>query len=618
MSRKTTRSVLSLDEINLLRNSEEPKNEQLYGNLYNVLNSLNSHKALALDEMDSLNDVGKAALTYNKESLIDSVKKEWYTEAVSDIDPKQKIRCGLCNTPNKYLFFIRNRINNNRLNVGSLCMTKFPGIEGYTEYKQQLNHIQKNQKVILRRTEFHAAFPDVQNIIESSSKYFNSLPILLPKDLYYPLKEVVSRIEIIYNQYVIHGKKPFETTFGSLKLFQLAIDQYNKLKQQANKFVQENISDPFVCKRAEIDWLISNNKEYLINEISSNNGRYTKLTISNIYSYEFIRNNFEIFTSKNTATQLKISMPADKFETNIYVSFNKIGYNPSVAFKIRFEDFMLKIGGQSLFDEQFIYSGKEILSISSVVNSRANLESVLAYIANIMNRLNYIFLFDDRTNYLYLFRKADCAISRIEPNTFLRSYSKYILDSDETIKKYLLYMVSNIKKTSWTSKEQQGINGLYDKISKLYKEQYESSNLYETKNSNAQTNYLEIPVYHNKRVSTNKSKIDFFKPEYVKIHKSKLNMKPNKYRFIDYAIVNVCDNMLPWFENGDLLLIQSKAKLRDDDIALIAADGICHIGKYRGMPILKAIILNLNMPDEISIDTNDIAYSGKIIGHIKI
>ena len=35
------KTVLTLDEINLLKNSEEPKNTQLYGNLYeNIVNDV--------------------------------------------------------------------------------------------------------------------------------------------------------------------------------------------------------------------------------------------------------------------------------------------------------------------------------------------------------------------------------------------------------------------------------------------------------------------------------------------------------------------------------------------------------------------------------------------------
>ena len=201
MSRRTTKSILSRDEISLLLYSEETKNTKIYGNLYEVLVQIKDLKAISLDELNkyNLNDVGRAALSYNKNTLMDNVKGEWYVEADSAEDVNKKVRCGLCNTPNKYLFYIRNRINNARLNVGSFCMTKFPGIEGYTEYKYHLEQKIKNQKIAFRRTEFHNKIPNVNSILDSASFYFDNLPILLSADIYFPLKETVKNLRLIYS-----------------------------------------------------------------------------------------------------------------------------------------------------------------------------------------------------------------------------------------------------------------------------------------------------------------------------------------------------------------------------------------------------------------------------------
>ena len=71
------KAILTLDEINLLRHSEEPKNTHLYGNLYEILEKLENSKAVTMGMMPDLNEAGVAALTYNKKSLIETVIKEW-------------------------------------------------------------------------------------------------------------------------------------------------------------------------------------------------------------------------------------------------------------------------------------------------------------------------------------------------------------------------------------------------------------------------------------------------------------------------------------------------------------------------------------------------------------
>ena len=42
------KAILTLDEINLLRHSEEPKNTHLYGNLYEILEKLENSKAVTM------------------------------------------------------------------------------------------------------------------------------------------------------------------------------------------------------------------------------------------------------------------------------------------------------------------------------------------------------------------------------------------------------------------------------------------------------------------------------------------------------------------------------------------------------------------------------------------
>lgn len=54
MSRKMTKSILSRDEITLFKHSEELKNTDLYGNLYDILFKINKIKAISIDELIDL------------------------------------------------------------------------------------------------------------------------------------------------------------------------------------------------------------------------------------------------------------------------------------------------------------------------------------------------------------------------------------------------------------------------------------------------------------------------------------------------------------------------------------------------------------------------------------
>lgn len=463
-----SKTILTLVEINLLINSEEPKNEFLYGNLYSVLSGTKTKKAISFAELPNLENKAKQSLTLNKTSLMSSTVKEWSATTTIIENQKRELKCELCNTKIKYLFYIHNRKNNKELRVGSECIKKFPDMEGYTEQCKQLKAIHKEHKVVARRNQFYNEFPNAEDIIFEAQKYFSELPILLPIKLYKDLNSVIERLNSIYIKYVNEGKKPFKSECDSFTLFQLAINQYNKYKEQADSFVNKNINNPLICKRREINWLLKNNKKLLLERIAENNGFYTVNTLKFICSYEFIQDNIRLFVSKNQSINFQFKKMNDN---GFIISFNKFGYQPPLVFHLKFNDFMMEIGAQCLVNREYWYDNKKLILLARIINSENNLNSVLGYIQNIMWKLNYCFLMDDSTKTLILYRIADKSVSYVNSYSFLVAFSKEIINSDVYITKYLLRFINKIKPSKWITKKQQETLNLFDKIGALYKEQ---------------------------------------------------------------------------------------------------------------------------------------------------
>lgn len=466
MSRKMTKSILSRDEITLFKHSEELKNTELYGNLYDILSNFDGHKAVSIEDLSNLNTKAIAALTYNKKILTANVIKEWFAERTSEEDPTKKVKCGLCNTPNKYLYYIRNKNNNNVLNVGSRCITKFPGITGYTEQKQQLAQIHKGHKIIARRNEFYDVFPNVEQDILDADTFFHNLPILLPYSLYINLKNEIANMRHIFNTYINEGKTPFKSEKSAIELFQISLEQYASLKSKANIFVDTNINNPLICRQRELNWIIKNNKTKLFIQISKNNGIYTLETLKQIYMLDFIRDHFSDITKKNQFEYFKYE---NLNENGILFSFKKFGYQNSIQFSIGLGKFMFNIGANCIIESGFQYADKEILNCATIIDSRSNLSSVINFIDDIVFKLNCAFLVDDTTQSLILYRRGDHAIRKFNTNSFLHSYSQYILNEDAIIKQYLKLLIGD-KNTKWIDVETQEKQGIHEKIRKLYKE----------------------------------------------------------------------------------------------------------------------------------------------------
>lgn len=464
MSRNVTKSILSRDEISLLIHSEEPKKQNLYGNLYNVLKSVKHLKAITIGQLDCLNldNRAKAALSYNKKSLMDIVNSEWYVEAESAEDEDKKARCGLCNTPNKYLFFIRNRINNEKLNVGSSCMKKFQNIEGYSDYKNHLNKKIKNRKIIERRNIFYQHCPNAQDILDSSEFYFDHTPIAIPYDLFYNLKNVIKELYLTYRDYVIYSKgydsNPFER-FNNLT------DQFYKLKEESDAFILRYKNHPYICKRNEIDWLMKNHKKAILDQILSNDGIYDQDTAGKILLPSFIHTHLSKFINKNEAKDITITKINSNDNRMTFVTFYK-GF--PISYLINTKLFMKKIGGRCIVNKSYTYSKKDILSVSYIVNSISNIQNTINAISDDLNKFGYIFLIAEDTEKIYLYKKQDKSIKEFSFEYFIESFGQKVINNNIDIYKFISSMIAK-QSVSYKEQERMGLDG---KINKLYYQQY--------------------------------------------------------------------------------------------------------------------------------------------------
>lgn len=571
MSRKTTKSDLSRADISLLIYSEETKNAQLYGNLYDVLLQIGDLKAITLEELKNrnLNHDGVSALTYNRHTLIDNATKEW--RATTDIidNPKRVAICQLCNAPKlRYECHIRNIKNNTELLVGSECVNNFK-IDGYLDQQKQLKQIHKGQKIVQRKNEFYSHFPDYEDFISDAEKYFSSLPILLPYELYTKLQSTIDRMRLIATKYVNEGKKPYDSQYDSFGLFQLAINNYTNLKMDADSHVSKNIDKLLVCKRPEIDWLISENKYILLQQISENGGLYTLSTLKNIYSIDFIKRHLELILSRNNSDLVKFQRLN---ENSITFSFNKLGYQFPILFNINLKDFMQYIGAACIIENHFTYGSKEILSISTIINSKGNLISIIEYIDNMMKLLNCVFLIDDTSDSIYLFRKGDRAVRQFSTYAFMKNYSRYISSSDEDIKMFLISVIKGNKNIKWISTEMQSKQGIDDKIGILYKA-YRDSHEYNTRPTGRVIELMTYSVYNN--TVTGMTKIDFNSSEYITLQRNRLKISDSQLRSVEYGLRVNDESLSPLYHKGDLLFIQSVQRFKNEAVLFFASsDGI--------------------------------------------
>ena len=109
----SNKTIISKEEMILIRNSEAPKNTELCGNLYDIVFELDKLTLIDLKKNKLLDIKARSLLTTNKKMLIDNMIKEWYSFEFAQFTEKE-MRCQLCNRKNIWVYYIRNRINGNK------------------------------------------------------------------------------------------------------------------------------------------------------------------------------------------------------------------------------------------------------------------------------------------------------------------------------------------------------------------------------------------------------------------------------------------------------------------------------------------------------------------------
>jgi hypothetical protein len=126
----------------------------------------------------------------------------WSRQPVKDLGPNREewIACALCNTANRYVFYIENIVSGKCLNVGSECVKDF-GInvshEGMT--LTQLLKMASRTRLIL---ELDKQFPKIEQTVRTWNSVLSNQPIIVPLVLEKPYVELGKLCSTVFESYV--------------------------------------------------------------------------------------------------------------------------------------------------------------------------------------------------------------------------------------------------------------------------------------------------------------------------------------------------------------------------------------------------------------------------------
>ena len=438
-------TTITLDELNLFRCSEELKNTKIYSNLYDVLCRIEAKRVTPIEEIYGLSDMAISILINKKQEIKERLVNEWEASGYG-YDPNQKAKCDFCHRKNnKYFFHIRNVIINTVLTVGSTCIGKFLKVKRYDEQKSLMEQDRNQRSFMINNAELLGYSQTIHQYFDAE-KYFLSLPILPPYNIYFGLRDNIVNMKSICLNYK-----------GTSAEFDAEWEKFQNLKFQADTFIKDNINNPLICKKEEIDWIIANDKIKLLEEISKNNGVYSTNTLGLIYSEEFTKNNIRKIVQRNKSHSIKFG---ECNPVSIVVLFDMNGYYNRISFQIPLKTLMKTIGCNCIMNDDYEYDTVDILPISTIMNTQINIEAIIQYLANILIDINYVFLYDNTRDKIVVYRENDGAVKYINAYNFLQAYSKIILQSNEKVKMNMQRIINSIKSNQWISVEKQKEQGM--------------------------------------------------------------------------------------------------------------------------------------------------------------
>ena len=451
--------ILTLDELVLFRCSEELKNTRKYSNLYDSLCGIEAKKVIPIEDIYGLSDIAMSILINEKQKIKNQVIKEWEANGYG-YDPNQKASCNFCKRRNnKYFFHIKNNINDTVLTVGSTCIGKFLGVKGFDEQKSLIEQDRHQRSFIMQNGKLYGYSNKIYQFFDAE-KYFLSLPVLLPYNLYYSLRECIYNLKNMCLNYKMNSSE-----------FNVELQKYQQLKFQADNFVNNNINNPLICRKREIDWIIANQKNKLLEEVSKNNGIYTINSLMSIYSEDFIKDNLIKIVKSSKSNIIKFG-ECNPF--SITALLNIDGYSDQMLFQVPLKSLMKNIGCYCILNGDYKYGLGDILPISIIMNTQNNIITIANHISSLLVDSDYAFLYNHQNDEIIIYQKSNGAIRNIDSYKFLKTYNKIIMQPSEKIKRNVYKIINSIKSNQWVSIEKQKQQGIYQNIQFLYV-QYKNS-----------------------------------------------------------------------------------------------------------------------------------------------
>lgn len=357
---------------------------------------------------------------------------------------EERLRCSLCNTPNRYIYYIQNRINGRTMNVGGDCVEEFADIDFMREGKSK-GQLLKEAKRTYRRSQLNKAYPGINHKSDRWDDVPNSYSIIIPTEITQDYFEAGHNLRKIIKSYL--DESCDSEVYPQI---QNILDQECNHIKRFDEYVELNASNIYAVTHRMIQWL-KDRKDYQTIDFLMEDGNVNERSITRVWEAEFVGkirkklyNSFsEIGFKLLTLNWEERSFDLDTSVANIRLSFS-------------FERFFVNFG-VILFDRkpQAAFMPTNIIRLSRFIDSNSY-EAAFRKISESLRTSKYGVRWNEdfhTTNQVLVTKKSTDEVKSCSLTDFARETKGFVFDLPKpTVRDYEKFVES--LSGQWTSRKE--------------------------------------------------------------------------------------------------------------------------------------------------------------------
>lgn len=227
-----------------------------------------------LEENRDITDEFIGNLSKEQSNFFNNVLPKVLKQAINEWkgDPKQMkdmgtnpfgwMHCSLDNQPNRYIFYIINKLNGTSLNVGSECINHFWDSWGSNFEGKTIAQLKRDAVRVRMLNDLNDKIPGIEKIIDSWNLPVTGCEIILPRSLEKPYLDLGKRASALFEGYL--NEKEYGDYEKDLKTI---LEQQNILISEIEEYVLRKYPEKFIPRKEIRIWLKNNGLTTVIDRL---------------------------------------------------------------------------------------------------------------------------------------------------------------------------------------------------------------------------------------------------------------------------------------------------------------------------------------------------------------